>query len=195
MTGALVDDFPPARARLVTLANWRQAPFSAWSFRNVRRLIPTVNIAASGHMTALELALEEIGHKARRSVSLCLDQYRRARLGVYERACERAYADILSEYLWTPLGAEHDAYITIDARNAMRAAGHLRLTTRPRTLCRDDSPPRRRRRPAGRAGSVDRRHHGQWIYIHPRSRTGHHPDGIRGHAARPRSCARLAARF
>jgi hypothetical protein len=125
MTGALVDDFPPARARLVTLANWRQAPFSAWSFRNVRRLIPTVNIAASGHMTALELALEEIGHKARRSVSLCLDQYRRARLGVYERACERAYADILSEYLWTPLGAEHDAYITIDARNAMRAAGGI----------------------------------------------------------------------
>ena len=62
MTGALMEDFPPAPARLVTLANWRQAPFSAWSFRNVRRLLPTANIAASGRTTALELALEEIGH-------------------------------------------------------------------------------------------------------------------------------------
>jgi hypothetical protein len=29
MTAALMDDFPPAPERLVTLANWRKAPFSA----------------------------------------------------------------------------------------------------------------------------------------------------------------------
>ena len=61
MTVALMDDFPPAPDRLVTLSNWRKAPFSAWGFRNVRRLIPTANIAASGHATALEMSLEEIG--------------------------------------------------------------------------------------------------------------------------------------
>jgi hypothetical protein len=27
MTAALMDDFPPAPDRLVTLANWRKAPF------------------------------------------------------------------------------------------------------------------------------------------------------------------------
>ena len=58
----LMDDFPPAPDRLVTLANWRKAPFCAWGFRNVRRLIPTANIAASGTARALELSLEEIGH-------------------------------------------------------------------------------------------------------------------------------------
>ena len=62
MTAALMDDFPPAPDRLVTLSNWRKAPFSAWGFRNVRRLIPTANIAASGQATALETSLEEIGN-------------------------------------------------------------------------------------------------------------------------------------
>ena len=57
----LMDDFPPAPDRLVTLANWRKAPFSAWSFRNVRRLIPTANIAAAGRTVPLEMALEEMG--------------------------------------------------------------------------------------------------------------------------------------
>jgi hypothetical protein len=40
---ALKDDLPD---RLVTLSNWRQAPFSAWGFRNVRRLIPPDNMGA-----------------------------------------------------------------------------------------------------------------------------------------------------
>ena len=62
MPAALTDDFPPTPERLVTLANWRKAPFSAWGFRNVRRLIPTANIAASGHALGLEMSLEEIGH-------------------------------------------------------------------------------------------------------------------------------------
>src|SRR6202790_3605225 len=61
MTAALMDEFPPARDRLVTLANWRKAPFSAWGFRNVRRLVPTANIATSRHATALEMSLGEIG--------------------------------------------------------------------------------------------------------------------------------------
>jgi hypothetical protein len=62
MSADLMDDFPPSRDRLVTLANWRKAPFSAWGFRNVRRLIPTANIAASSHAAGLEMSLEEIGH-------------------------------------------------------------------------------------------------------------------------------------
>jgi len=57
----LMDDFPPAPDRLVTLSNWRKAPFSAWGFRNVRQLIPTANIAASGDAAGLEMSLEEIG--------------------------------------------------------------------------------------------------------------------------------------
>src|SRR5882757_3079212 len=61
MPADLMDDFPPARDRLVTLLNWRKAPFSAWGFRNVRRLIPTANIAASGRAADLEMSLEEIG--------------------------------------------------------------------------------------------------------------------------------------
>jgi CubicO group peptidase (beta-lactamase class C family) len=283
MTAALMDGFPPGPDRLVTLSNWRKAPFSAWGFRNVRRLIPTANIAASGRSVPLEMSLEEIGHigfnghdgrpttvgQALRttdtdafvvlrrgriatewyghgmnamtahivfsvSKSICgtlggiladrglLDpddrvidyvpelassvyagctirhlmdmavgiafnedyedpkgdvvRYRHAAgwdplppgeapidlrgflamqrpdgqkhgelfhyvstntdvLGwVYERACDQPYADIVSEYLWVPLGAERDAYITVDAHDAMRAAGGVCVT--PRDLAR-----------------------------------------------------------
>jgi CubicO group peptidase (beta-lactamase class C family) len=305
MTDAMMDDFPPAPDRLVTLSNWRKAPFSAWGFRNVRRLLPTANIAASGQPTALETSSEEIGHISfnghdgsattvasalratntdafvvlRRgriaiewygdgmsataphivfsvSKSMCgtlggilvdrglldpddrvldyvpelassvyagctirhlLDmavgiafnedyedpegdvvRYRHAAgwdplppgeapidlrsflalqrpdgrkhgelfhyvstntdvLGwVYERACDQAYADILSEYLWTPLGAERDAYVTVDAGNAMRAAGGVCVT--PRDLARFGEMMRRR-------GLVDGRQvvPGAWI--------------------------------
>lgn len=42
---------------------------------------------------------------------------------VYERACGMSYAKILHQYLWAPLGAEYDAYVTIDSRGAARAAG------------------------------------------------------------------------
>ena len=62
MSAPLMDDFPPSPDRLVTLANWRKAPFSAWGFRNVRRLIPTANIAASNHAAGLEMSLEDVGH-------------------------------------------------------------------------------------------------------------------------------------
>jgi len=291
MNVALMDDFPPKPERMVTLANWRKAPFSSWGFRNVRRLIPTANIAASSHPLTLESALEEIGHIGfnghdgnpttlrdalpathtdafivlRRgrianewygqgmnattphivfsvSKSICgalggilvdrglldpndrvidyipelassvyagctirhlLDmavgiafnedyedpegdiiRYRYAAgwdplpagaapidlrsflrqqkpdgqkhgelfhyvstntdvLGwVYERACDQSYADIASEYLWAPLGAERDAYITVDGRDAMRAAGGVCVT--PRDLARFGEMIRRR---------------------------------------------------
>src|SRR3979409_302750 len=62
MSADLMDDFPPSRDRLVTLSNWRKAPFSAWGFRNVRRLIPSANIAASRQAAAMEVSPEQIGH-------------------------------------------------------------------------------------------------------------------------------------
>jgi CubicO group peptidase (beta-lactamase class C family) len=282
-TNDLMDGFPPSPDRLVTLSNWRKAPFSAWGFRNVRRLLPTAEIAAAGSATPLETSLDEVGdvsfsdHDGRPttvgralaatstdafivlrrgriaaewyrngmsaatphivfsvSKSICgalggiladrglldpdatvikyipelkssvyagcavrhlLDmavgiafnedyddpkgdvaRYRNAVgwdplpageepidlrsylclqrpdgrahgsvfhyvstntdvLGwIYERACAKPYADILSEYLWKPLGAECDACITVDAHNAMRAAGGICVA--PRDLAR-----------------------------------------------------------
>lgn len=278
----LMNEFPPSRDNLVTLANWRTQPYSEWSFHNVRRVLPTANIAASKHPVPLESSLAEIGNVAfegntgpttlrealrttntkgfvvlRRgriaaewyasgmdattphivfsvsksitgalggvladkaflnpnrpvtdyvpevsssvyggcSVRHLLDmsvgiaftedyvdpdgdvaRYRRAvgwdvikpgqstmqlreylatqkpdgkphghafhyvstntdLLGwVYERAAGRALSDLLSEYLWTPLGAEADAYITLDAEGAMRAAGGI--CAAPRDLAR-----------------------------------------------------------
>lgn len=291
MTANLMDDFPPAPDALVTLANWRKAPFNAWGFRNVRRLLPTADIAASGAAIPLETSLEDIGqvgftghdgkpttlgHALRAtdtdafialrrgriaaewygpgmsattphivfsvSKSICgalggilaerglldpdapvvdtvpelkssvyagctvrhlLDmavgiaftedyddpagdvaRYRHAvgwdplppgagaidlrsflkmqkpdgqRHGdifhyvstntdvlgwVYERACARPYAELVSEYLWKPLGAECHAYITVDAHNAMRAAGGVCVS--PRDLARFGEMMRRR---------------------------------------------------
>jgi len=60
MPGELMNDFPPAPERLVTLANWRKAPFSAWGFRHVRRLVPTAEIAASRHAIPLEPDLQPL---------------------------------------------------------------------------------------------------------------------------------------
>lgn len=61
---------------------------------------------------------------------------------VYERACGLPYADILSKYLWIPMGAERDAYITLDSQGAMRAAGGVCVT--PRDLARFGELVRRR---------------------------------------------------
>ena len=47
---------------------------------------------------------------------------------VYERACGMSYAKVLSHYLWRPMGAQHDAYITVDSRGAARAAGGICAT-------------------------------------------------------------------
>lgn len=49
---------------------------------------------------------------------------------VIERACGNNYADILSEHLWQPMGAESSAYITVDKLGAPRAAGGVCTTLR-----------------------------------------------------------------
>ncbi|MBN9585789.1 MAG: serine hydrolase [Afipia sp. 62-7] len=279
----LMTEFPPAPDKLVTLANWRTRPSNDWSFQNVRRLLPTANIAASRQPSPLHSSPIELGHIAFEGVrststtlrealhaththgfivmregrilsewyasgmdgltphivfsvskSICgalggiladkdllnpdrpvtdyvpevsssvyggctvrhlldmsvgisfvedyLDpdgdvaRYRRAvgwdvikpgqsamqlreflaiqkpdgkehghtfhyvstntdLLGwVYERAAGRALADLLSDHLWKPLGAEVDAYVTLDAEGAMRAAGGICVA--PRDLAR-----------------------------------------------------------
>ena len=47
---------------------------------------------------------------------------------VIERATGRRYADLMSELLWKPLGAERDAYITLDRLGAPRCAGGMCAT-------------------------------------------------------------------
>jgi CubicO group peptidase (beta-lactamase class C family) len=42
-------EFPPASENQVSLANWREAPFNRWSFRHVREIIPTAEIAHDPH--------------------------------------------------------------------------------------------------------------------------------------------------
>src|SRR5258708_16676541 len=64
MSADLMDDFPPSGDGLVRAANWRKAPFSAWGFRNVRRLIPTADIAAPDRAAGLEISLKDFGHIA-----------------------------------------------------------------------------------------------------------------------------------
>lgn len=49
---------------------------------------------------------------------------------VYEKACNKPYAQILSEHIWAPMGAEDDAYITLDTHGASRAAGGICATLR-----------------------------------------------------------------
>jgi CubicO group peptidase (beta-lactamase class C family) len=49
---------------------------------------------------------------------------------VIERASGARYADLLSEFLWQPMGAAGSAYITVDRLGAPRAAGGLCTTTR-----------------------------------------------------------------
>ncbi|WP_315761935.1 MULTISPECIES: serine hydrolase [unclassified Bradyrhizobium] len=272
--------FPPAEDQQVTLANWRQHPFSTWAFRNVRELLPTANIARSPEPVALSFGrryLEDVSFAGRNgettnvsvalrtsytggivvmhrglvvsewyahglapdtahlifsvsksiagtlggiladcgqfdpdapvtryipemegsvygggctvrhlldmSVGIRFDEdymardgdvmnYRRSTgweppeagvrpthlrqylqtlrpngtphgqtfhyvstntdvLGwVYERACGMSYAKILSQYLWQPMGAQHDAYITVDSRGAARVAGGICATLR-----------------------------------------------------------------
>ena len=41
----LMSAFPPPPEAQVTLANWRQAPFSRWAFAHVREILPTAGIA------------------------------------------------------------------------------------------------------------------------------------------------------
>jgi len=49
---------------------------------------------------------------------------------VIERATGRRYADLMSELIWRPLGAERSAYITVDRIGAPRCAGGVCATAR-----------------------------------------------------------------
>lgn len=49
---------------------------------------------------------------------------------VIERATGAPYAELMSEHLWNPIGAEHRAYITVDRYGAPRAAGGMCATLR-----------------------------------------------------------------
>jgi CubicO group peptidase (beta-lactamase class C family) len=49
---------------------------------------------------------------------------------ICERAAGTRLADLMSELLWKPLGAETPAYITVDRLGAPRAAGGMCVTTR-----------------------------------------------------------------
>jgi CubicO group peptidase (beta-lactamase class C family) len=51
-----------------------------------------------------------------------------------ERASGKKFADLFSELVWKPLGAEADAYITVDVEGSPRAAGGICLL--PRDLAR-----------------------------------------------------------
>jgi CubicO group peptidase (beta-lactamase class C family) len=49
---------------------------------------------------------------------------------VIERATGRRFADLSSEHLWKPVGAERSAYITVDRFGAPRCAGGMCVTAR-----------------------------------------------------------------
>lgn len=49
---------------------------------------------------------------------------------VVERLSGKRYADLVSELIWKPMGAEEDAYITVDRLGAPRCAGGVCATTR-----------------------------------------------------------------
>ena len=49
---------------------------------------------------------------------------------VMERASGKRYADLVSEYLWGPMGAERSGYVTVDRLGAPRAAGGICITAR-----------------------------------------------------------------
>ena len=49
---------------------------------------------------------------------------------VIERATGRRYAELMSELVWKPIGAERSAYITVDRLGAPRCAGGMCVTAR-----------------------------------------------------------------
>jgi len=75
MTARMMASFPPAADGQVTLANWRQHPFSRWSFRNVRELLPTANIARASAPSPLSFApiyLEDVSFATPRGETIKL---------------------------------------------------------------------------------------------------------------------------
>jgi len=58
----MMQGFPPSVETQVTLANWRQHPFSGWAFSHVREIIASADIANDPeNVWPLHLDLEEIG--------------------------------------------------------------------------------------------------------------------------------------
>ncbi len=53
---------------------------------------------------------------------------------ILEAASGKCLSELLSKHIWRPMGAESDAYITVDARGAPRAAGGICVL--PRDLAR-----------------------------------------------------------
>jgi CubicO group peptidase (beta-lactamase class C family) len=49
---------------------------------------------------------------------------------IVERAGSASFADLVSRHIWQPIGAETDAYVTVDAEGAARAAGGICMTLR-----------------------------------------------------------------
>lgn len=49
---------------------------------------------------------------------------------VIERATGRRYAELMSEHIWKPAGAERSAYVTVDRLGAPRCAGGICVTVR-----------------------------------------------------------------
>jgi CubicO group peptidase (beta-lactamase class C family) len=49
---------------------------------------------------------------------------------IIERAGGSPYAELLSDLIWKPMGAAHDAYVTIDKAGAARSAGGICTTLR-----------------------------------------------------------------
>lgn len=63
MKQQLMQGAPPGPDGQVTLANWRQSPFSQWGFRNLRSLVPTAAVAGAtgSEVTALREAWRDLG--------------------------------------------------------------------------------------------------------------------------------------
>ena len=56
---------PEFTRRDITLANWRQHPFSRWAFQNVRQILPTAEVwRGTGAASVLETAPLELGSLA-----------------------------------------------------------------------------------------------------------------------------------
>ncbi|MEX2649913.1 MAG: serine hydrolase [Alphaproteobacteria bacterium] len=59
-TRDLMRGFPPPPEARVTLANWRNAPFNRWAYRNVRQIVPTVRIRRASEVWQLERDIQPI---------------------------------------------------------------------------------------------------------------------------------------
>lgn len=60
--GLVMDGFPPPPEWRVTLDNWDRPPFNRWSFRNIRRVLPTTAVdRGPGPAQAFERSEQDLG--------------------------------------------------------------------------------------------------------------------------------------